>query len=88
MLKDYGSGISPSVRDKLFREMVTTKGKLGTGLGLYMSHATIKGKFGGRMWFDSEPGKGTCFFIELPLARSYPIPALTSTQRNGVPRYA
>ena len=87
-LKDYGSGISPSVRDKLFREMVTTKGKLGTGLGLYMSHATIKGKFGGRMGFDSEPGKGTCFFIELPLARSYPKPVLSGTQGNGVPRYA
>jgi len=86
--KDCGKGIPPSVRDRLFREMVTTKGKQGTGLGLYMSHATIKGKFGGRMWFESELGKGTCFYIELPIARSYPKPVLTSTQGNGVPRYA
>lgn len=87
-LRDYGCGISPAVRDKLFREMVTTKGKQGTGLGLYMSHATIKGKFGGRMWFDSELGKGTRFFIELPLARSYPKPVSVGTQGNGALRYA
>ncbi|NCC76033.1 MAG: ATP-binding protein, partial [Clostridia bacterium] len=83
-----GSGIPTAVRDKLFREMVTTKGKLGTGLGLYMSHATIKGKFGGRMWFDSEPGKGTRFFIELPLARSYPKPVSAGTHDKGALRYA
>ncbi len=87
-LRDYGDGISETVKDKLFREMVTTKGKMGTGLGLYMSHATIRGKFGGRMWFESETGQGTTFFISLPIARSYPNPALVNPATNGVINYA
>jgi two-component system sensor histidine kinase HupT/HoxJ len=87
-LRDYGAGISEIVREKLFKEMVTTKGKLGTGLGLYMSHATIRGKFGGRMWFESESGQGTTFFISLPVARSYPNPALVNPAYNGVINYA
>lgn len=68
-LKDYGKGIDPVIQQKLFKEMVTTKGKNGTGLGLYMSHSTIKGQFGGNMWFESQPGLGTSFFIEIPLKR-------------------
>jgi signal transduction histidine kinase/heme/copper-type cytochrome/quinol oxidase subunit 4 len=67
--KDYGRGIPEEVKDKLFKEMVTTKGKNGTGLGLYMSYSTIKGKFGGDMWFESEEGKGTTFFISIPYTK-------------------
>lgn len=66
-LKDFGKGIEAAIQQKLFREMVTTKGKNGTGLGLYMSHSTIKGQFGGNMWFESQIGQGTTFFIEIPL---------------------
>jgi len=65
--RDYGKGISSEIKERLFKEMVTTKGKKGTGLGLYMSYSTIKGKFGGNMWFESEEGKGTAFYISLPL---------------------
>jgi PAS domain S-box-containing protein len=65
-LRDYGKGIPVTVRDRLFKEMVTTKGKGGTGLGLYMSYATIKGRFDGDMWFESEPGQGTTFYVSLP----------------------
>jgi len=64
--KDYGMGISPEIKDKLFKEMLTTKGKNGTGLGLYMSYATIKGRFNGTMWLESELGKGTTFYISIP----------------------
>ena len=38
-IKDYARGIPKAVADRLFKEMVTTKGKDGTGLGLYMSHS-------------------------------------------------
>lgn len=62
-LKDYGKGMPQNVKDRLFKSMITTKGKEGTGLGLYMSYATIKGRFGGDMWFESEEGLGTKFFI-------------------------
>lgn len=66
-VQDYGSGMSDQVKEKLFKEMLTTKAKKGTGLGLYMSYSTIIGKFGGRMWFDSELGKGTSFYISIPV---------------------
>ncbi|MDW7671847.1 MAG: histidine kinase N-terminal 7TM domain-containing protein [Bacillota bacterium] len=71
ILRDYGKGIPVDTQKKLFREMVTTKGKQGTGLGLYMSHATIKGRFGGKLWFESTPGEGTTFFISIPVAHAY-----------------
>ena len=66
-VKDYGCGLSKKVKDKLFKEMITTKGKNGTGLGLYMSYSTIKAHFGGDITFESEPDKGTTFTIILPL---------------------
>ena len=64
--KDYGKGIPKEVADRLFKEMITTKGKNGTGLGLYMSHSTIKGRFGGSMSFTTKEGCGTTFFISIP----------------------
>ncbi|MDD4494336.1 MAG: histidine kinase N-terminal 7TM domain-containing protein, partial [Eubacteriales bacterium] len=46
-LRDNAGGIKPEIKDKLFKEMTTTKGKNGTGLGLYMSYSLIKGRFNG-----------------------------------------
>ena len=66
-VKDYASGMPKSVQEKLFKEMITTKGKNGTGLGLYMSYSTIKAHFNGDIVFESEEGKGTTFTIILPL---------------------
>lgn len=66
-VKDYGSGIPKNVKNKLFKEMITTKGKNGTGLGLYMSYSTIRAHFNGNMTVESEEGKGTTFSIILPL---------------------
>ena len=66
-VKDYGCGLPQKVQDKLFKEMITTKGKNGTGLGLYMSYSTIKAHFNGNITFESVEGKGTTFNIILPL---------------------
>lgn len=66
-VKDYASGLPQKVKDKLFKEMITTKGKNGTGLGLYMSYSTIKAHFNGDIIFESEEEKGTTFNIILPL---------------------
>lgn len=66
-IKDYGCGLPQKVKEKLFKEMITTKGKNGTGLGLYMSYSTIKAHFNGNITFESEEGKGTTFNIILPL---------------------
>lgn len=65
-VKDYGKGIPSEIKDRLFKEMITTKGKNGTGLGLYMSYSTIKGRFGGNMRFTSQEGEGTTFYISIP----------------------
>ena len=66
-VKDYASGLPKKVQEKLFKEMITTKGKNGTGLGLYMSYSTIRAHFNGDIKFETEEGKGTTFYIILPL---------------------
>lgn len=66
-IQDYGSGLPDSVQKKLFKEMITTKGKNGTGLGLFMSYSTIRAHFNGNITFETEKGKGTVFHIYIPV---------------------
>ena len=65
-IKDYGPGIPKEVQEKLFKEMITTKGKNGTGLGLFVSFSTIKAHFNGNILCDSNKN-GTTFSIVIPL---------------------
>ena len=65
-VKDYGAGISKDIQEKLFKEMITTKGKNGTGLGLFMSYSNVKAHFNGNITFESEPNKGTTFIVSIP----------------------
>ena len=58
--------LKPKVKEKLFKEMVTTKGKNGTGLGLFMSYSTIRAHFNGNITFDTKEDEGTSFHIILP----------------------
>lgn len=64
---DHGCGMTKEVQDKLFNTMITTKGKNGTGLGMFMSYSTIKGHFNGDITFETEVNKGTTFNVILPL---------------------
>ena len=66
-VQDFGSGLPEEVQDKLFKEMITTKGKNGTGLGLFMSYSTIRANFNGNITFETKKGKGTTFHIILPM---------------------
>ena len=66
-LKDYGPGLPEKVQEKLFKEMITTKGKNGTGLGLYMSYSNIKAHFNGDITVETKKGEGTTFNIILPV---------------------
>ena len=66
-VRDYGKGIPKETQEKLFKEMVTTKGKNGTGLGLFMSYSNIRAHFNGNITFQSEVGKGTVFNVILPI---------------------
>ena len=47
--------------------MITTKGKNGTGLGMFMSYSNIKAHFNGNLTYETELGKGTTFYIILPI---------------------
>ena len=63
-VSDNGSGIPDEQKDKIFEPRFTTKTK-GMGLGLAMVKNIING-FGGEIWFETELGKGTTFYISLP----------------------
>ena len=69
-LTDDGIGISEKDLGHIFDPFFTTKevGE-GTGLGLSICHGIID-KHGGRIFAQSEPGKGATFIIELPINRS------------------
>ncbi|MEA4964457.1 MAG: histidine kinase N-terminal 7TM domain-containing protein [Oscillospiraceae bacterium] len=74
-VRDTGPGVEPRVRDRIFREMITSKGTQGTGLGLYISNAVVRGKFGGTMWVEDNPGGGAVFGLSIPLESMTLIPA-------------
>jgi len=68
-ISDTGTGIPYGIREKIFEPFFTTKevGK-GTGQGLALARVIVVEKHGGKLTFDSEIGKGTTFYIRLPLA--------------------
>ncbi|MBD2729594.1 PAS domain S-box protein [Nostoc sp. FACHB-892] len=67
-IADNGLGMEENVRKRLFDPFFTTKqvGK-GTGLGLSISYQIVVEKHGGILNCLSEPGKGTEFWIEIPI---------------------
>jgi signal transduction histidine kinase len=67
-ITDTGKGIPVEVRSRIFDPFFTTKevGK-GTGQGLAIAHAVIVDKHGGTLHFETEVGRGTTFYIRLPI---------------------
>ncbi|MCC8425635.1 HAMP domain-containing sensor histidine kinase [Mucilaginibacter sp. UR6-11] len=65
-VKDNGNGIPQNMREKIFEPNFTTKSS-GTGLGLAFVKNSIENA-GGKVWFETEAGKGTTFFLSLPAA--------------------
>ena len=65
---DTGTGISEHLRSRVFEPFFTTKpvGQ-GTGQGLALAHSVIVKQHQGQIWFETEVGCGTTFFIRLPL---------------------
>lgn len=66
-VKDYGYGITETVKKLLFKNMVTSKGSKGSGLGLYISSTVIKVRFDGKMSYEDNPEGGTVMIIEIPM---------------------
>jgi PAS domain S-box-containing protein len=69
---DHGNGIPASERERIFErfyqiESAHTRSNGGAGLGLYIARRLVEA-MGGRLWVDSEPGRGSTFSFSLPLS--------------------
>jgi PAS domain S-box-containing protein len=70
-VQDFGIGISKEKQSRVFEQFYRVSGAKqhtfpGLGLGLYISSEIIK-REGGRIWVDSEEGKGATFYFALPI---------------------
>jgi hypothetical protein len=77
--EDSGAGIAPEAREQVFRAFGQADGSIarrhgGTGLGLTISRRLVE-LMGGRLDFESTPGRGSTFWFELELPRSHEAPA-------------
>jgi signal transduction histidine kinase len=66
---DNGSGIPTDIQNKVFTPNFSTKTS-GTGLGLAICKSIVEG-FKGQIYFETEVGTGTSFFVELPLVNMH-----------------
>jgi two-component system, sensor histidine kinase and response regulator len=80
-VEDHGQGIAPGDMGKLFKPFgratsVSTGGEKSTGLGLAIVRRIVEGH-GGRIWVESEIGKGSTFFVAFPVEAGGRAPAET-----------
>ena len=68
-VRDNGMGMDQETRDKIFTLFFSSKGKKGTGIGLFISNQTIE-QHGGTIRVSSELDKGSVFTITLPQNRA------------------
>lgn len=62
---DNGPGLAPEIQEKLFREMVSTKGSAGTGLGMVVTEKILR-EHSGKVRFHCGPRDGTLFQLVIP----------------------
>ena len=69
-IQDNGVGISDEVKEHLYENFFTTKpvGQ-GTGLGMGITRDIVENRHHGKLTFESEIGKGTCFTIIIPVKK-------------------
>ena len=70
-VKDYGIGIDKEEQEKIFERFYRAKGKEeqtypGFGIGLFIAKEFVE-KHGGKVWVESEKGKGSVFTFTLPI---------------------
>ena len=66
---DYAGGLDEKIKPYIFKNILTTKGTSGTGLGLYLAYSVIKGNFNGDITYETEKGEGTTFYIQIPVSK-------------------
>ena len=66
-IKDNGSGIPDTIKEKIFIPNFSTK-YAGSGIGLAVAKASVE-HAGGKIWFETSDKFGTKFYIDLPLAK-------------------
>jgi signal transduction histidine kinase len=66
-VRDNGTGMTESVRQRCLEPFFSTKGERGTGLGLSMVYGIVE-RHRGKLEIESAPGQGTTFIIRLPVA--------------------
>jgi signal transduction histidine kinase len=69
VVRDTGCGIPKSEQGKVFGKLFRASNVAkqdGNGLGLFVAKGAVEAQ-GGKIWFESEEGKGTTFSVELPL---------------------
>jgi nitrogen fixation/metabolism regulation signal transduction histidine kinase len=71
-IADTGEGLTDEERKRLFTPYYTTK-QHGTGLGLAIVQSVVA-DHAGKIWVESEPGRGTTFYIELPTSPPAAMP--------------
>ena len=84
---DNGRGVAAEIAQRLFRPFATTKGRRGTGLGLYISRQIAR-EAGGNLTLTSPPGFGARFVLSLPVALASPpapAPAPAPASSSGSP---
>ena len=64
-VQDNGVGMDDDAKQKLFTRFYSSKGREGTGLGLFISHEIVS-QHGGQIVVNSAPGKGASFSIRIP----------------------
>ncbi len=83
-VEDTGVGMSERVKSRIFEPLYSTKGEDGTGMGLTVSYGIVQ-EHNGAIEVDSYAGRGTCFRLAFPLARTAKqVPSPAEAHEAGV----